>query len=102
MSLRPPKDAKASYQAAPFEPLKRIANELYWGNPEGTPSGHVTPWRGIVIVGCVMAKEPGALSEIFLRTGGAWSVDDKNPDVSRALAEQLRACADKLEREAGD
>lgn len=102
MRLRLPPGAKCSYREQPFEPLKRVANELYWGNPEGTPSGHVSPWRGVVVVGCIMAKGLGVAGEVFLRTGGAWSVDDKNPEVSRALAEQLRACADRLEREAGD
>lgn len=101
MNLKPPKDAREVHQTQPFEPLKRIANELYWGNPEGVPAGHISQWRGVVVIGCVLAKKPGAFGELFLKTGGAWTVDDKEPEVSRALAEQLRDAADRLEREAG-
>lgn len=38
---------------------------------------------------------------LVLRTGGAWTFDDKQPEVALALAEQLREAADALEREAG-
>lgn len=67
----------------------------------GPPATKVTMYRGVVIIGCVLAKKPDVAGELFLRTGGSWTFDDTQPEVARALAKQLRLAADTLEKEAG-
>lgn len=102
MSLKKPKNARGVMGINPFEECKAIAQTMYWGNPEGDPArGTPTKWRGAVVIGCVLAQKPGIDGELFLRTGGSWSIDDKQPEVAYALAAQLRATADALEKEAG-
>lgn len=103
MTLRLPKDAREVPGVDPWVELKKHVNELYWGDRErdGPPAAGVTAYRGVVVIGAVIAKEPGFAGELFLRTGGAWSFDDKQPEVALALAEQLREAADALERDAG-
>jgi hypothetical protein len=87
----------------PWVELKKHVNELYWGEREreGPGAGKETMFRGVAVIGCVLRQRNGIAGELFLNTGGAWAFDDKEPEVARALAEQLRAAADELEREAG-
>ena len=87
---------------SPWKELRKHVNELYWGDREceGPPAAKETAYRGIVVIGCVITQAPGIAGALELRTGGAWTWDDKEPEVARALAEQLRAAADALEREA--
>jgi hypothetical protein len=103
MTLRLPKDARKAPDAKPWEELQKHANELYWGDRErsGPPAAAVTPFRGVVLIGCVMAQRNDLAGELVLRTGGVFTFDDKQPEVARALAEQLRETADALDREAG-
>lgn len=103
MTLHLPKDARRVAGLDPWEELHKHVNELYWGDRErnGPPAAGVTPYRGVVIIGCVLAQKPDVAGELFLRTGGSWTYDDKQPEVARALAEQLREAADALERKAG-
>jgi hypothetical protein len=102
-SIRPPKDARRVSGVDPWKELHKHVNELYWGDRErdGPPAAKPTAYRGVVIVGCVIAQNPELGGEFMLKTGGSWTWDDKEPEVARALAEQLRAAADRLEREAG-
>lgn len=103
MTLRLPKDARKAPGLNPWEELHKHVNELYWGDRErnGPPAAGVTPYRGVVVIGAVIAVKPGVAGELVLKTGGSWTFDDKQPEVARALAEQLREAADALEREAG-
>lgn len=103
MTLRLPKEAREVAGLDPWEELHKHVNELYWGDRErnGPPAAGVTPYRGVAIVGCVLAKKGGVAGELSLRTGGSWTYDDTQPEVARALADQLRAAADALEKEAG-
>lgn len=103
MNLRLPKDAKRIPGLDPWQELGKHVNELYWGDRErtGPPAAGVTPYRGVVIVGCVMAQKPGIAGELYLRTGGAWTFDDTQPEVAKALAAALRDAADVLDREGG-
>ena len=89
--------------AAPWVECKKHANEMYWGDRDrdGPPAAKETMFRGAVVIGCVIMQKPGVAGQLFLRTGGAWTIDDKEPEVARALAQQLRATADALEKEAG-
>jgi hypothetical protein len=98
-----PKDAKRVTGAQPWREPHKHVNELYWGDREctGPPAAGVTPFRGVVLVGCVLAQRDDLAGELVLRTGGVFTFDDKQPEVARALAEQLRETADALEREAG-
>lgn len=102
MTLKKPKNAKGLVGINPFDECKAIAQTMYWGNPEGDPS-KVKPskWQGVVVIGCVLMQKPELDGELFLRTGGSWTINDQSPEVARALAEQLRETADALEREAG-
>ena len=103
MTLRLPKSPRAAPGFDPWRELKRHVNELYWGDRErdGPPAAKDTAFRGVVVLGCVIAQKPGIAGELVLRTGGAWTFDDKQPETAIALAEALRAAADSLEREAG-
>ncbi len=104
MVLRLPKNARELVGVNPFAELGAHVNELYWGDRErtGPPAAGPTPFRGVVVIGCILQKRPGVAGELSLVTGGSWTFDDQQPEVARALAEQLRAAADELEREAGD
>jgi hypothetical protein len=103
VTLRLPMKARRVAGVDPWKELHKHVNELYWGDRErsGPPAAGVTMYRGVVIVGCVLAQKPEVAGELFLRTGGSWTWDDKQPEVARALAEQLRLAADALEKEAG-
>lgn len=103
MTIRLPKDARQAPGVNPWEELHKHVNELYWGDREqsGPPAAKPTAYRGVVVIGCVIAQRPGFAGELSLETGGSWTFDDKQPEVARALAEQLRAAADALDREAG-
>ncbi len=103
MTLRLPKNARQVPGFEPWLELKKHVNELYWGDRErdGPPAAADTAYRGVVVLGCVIGQKPGFAGEIVLRTGGAWTFDDQEPEVARALAEALRDAADSLEREAG-
>lgn len=103
MSPRLPQDARRVAGAQPWLELKKHVNELYWGDRErdGPPAAKPTAYRGVVVIGCVIAEKPGLAGDLVLRTGGAWTFDDQQPEVAIALAEQLRAAADALEKEAG-
>lgn len=103
MSLHVPKNARGVAGVNPWKELRRHVNELYWGDRErtGPPAAKATIYRGVVVIGAVITGEPGLLGALSLRTGGAWTWDDKEPAVARALAEQLREAADALDREAG-
>lgn len=103
MTLRLPKNARQAPGADPWGECKKHCNEMYWGDRErdGPPAAKDTAFRGVVVIGCVIAQRPGLAGELVLRTGGAWTVDDTQPEVALALAEQLRETADRLEREAG-
>lgn len=101
--IRLPKNARPAPGFDPWKELRKHVNELYWGDRDrdGPPAVKPTAYRGVVIVGCVIARNPALAGELMLKTGGSWTWDDKQPEVARALAEQLRAAADQLEREAG-
>lgn len=103
MVIRPPKNMRKVPGLDPWVELRKHVNELYWGDRErdGPPAAKDTCYRGVVVLGCVIMQKPGIAGELVLTTGGAWTFDDKQPEVALALAEQLRAAADKLEREAG-
>lgn len=103
MTVRPPKDARRVAGAKPWAELQKHVNELYWGDREcsGPPAAKPTAYRGVVVIGCVIAEKPGFAGELFLTTGGSWTFDDQQPEVARALAAQLREAADALDREAG-
>lgn len=103
MRLRMPKNPHGVMGVNPWRELKKHVNELYWGDREcdGPPAAKETMYRGVVVIGCVITQDPGFAGELSLLTGGAWTWDDKEPEVARALAEQLRAAAEALEREAG-
>ncbi len=102
-SPRLPKDARRVSGLDPWKELHKHVNELYWGDRErdGPPAAKATAYRGVVIIGCVIAQNQELGGQLMLKTGGSWTWDDKEPEVARALAEQLRAAADALEREAG-
>jgi len=101
--IRLPKDARRVSGAQPWVELHKHVNELYWGDRDrdGPPAAKPTAFRGVVVIGCVVVQAPGVAGELALGTGCAWTWDDKNPEVARALAEQLREAADALDREAG-
>lgn len=101
--LRTPKNARQVPGLNPWLELKKHVNELYWGDRDrdGPPAAADTAYRGVVVIGAVIAQKPGVAGELVLRTGGAWTFDDKQPEVAKALAEQLREAADPLDREAG-
>jgi hypothetical protein len=101
VSLKKPPQARGVMGIDPWAECKKISLEMYWGNREGPPATKLTMFRGCVVVGCVLRQKPGIDGELFLSTGGSWTIDDKQPEVARALAEQLRATADQLEKEAG-
>jgi hypothetical protein len=103
MTIRMPKNGRGRPGFNPWEELHKHVNELYWGDRErsGPPAAKDTAYRGVVIIGCVIAQKNGVAEELVLRTGGSWTWDDKQPEVAIALAEQLREAADRLEREAG-
>jgi hypothetical protein len=103
VTLRMPKDARLAPGFDPWRELKKHVNELYWGDRErdGPPAAKNTAFRGVVVLGAVIAQKDEPGGELVLRTGGAWTFDDQQPEVARALAESLRAAADSLEREAG-
>lgn len=103
MTLHMPKNPRGVAGVNPWRELRKHVNELYWGDREceGPPAAKDTMYRGVVVVGAVITQEPGLAGVLSLHTGGAWTWDDKEPEVARALAEQLRAAADALEREAG-
>lgn len=102
MTLRLPKDARRAPGVNPWEELHKHVNELYWGDRERTgPPAKPTAYRGVVVIGCVITERNGFAGELALATGGSWTVDDQQPEVALALADQLRATADALEREAG-
>lgn len=103
MTLRLPKDARKAPESRPWEECRKHVNELYWGDRErtGPPAAKVTPFRAIAVIGCVLAQENTLAGELVLQTGGAWSFDDSQPEVAKALAEALRDAADALDREAG-
>lgn len=102
MTLKKPPKSRGVMGVDPWAKCKAIAQEMYWGNPEGDPAKvKPTIFRGAVVVGCVLAQKPGIDGELFLRTGGSWTIDDQQPEVALALAAQLRETADRLEREAG-
>jgi hypothetical protein len=103
VTLRLPKDARRVAGAKPWDELHKHVNELYWGDRErsGPPAAGVTPFRGVVVIGCVLAQRTDLAGELVLRTGGVFTFDDQQPEVARALAAQLREAADALEREAG-
>ena len=98
-----PKNGRQAPGSEPWIECKKHANEMYWGDREcdGPPAVKDTMFRGVVVIGCVLAQKAGIAGELVLQVGGAWAFDDKQPEVARALAAQLRATADKLEREAG-
>jgi len=102
MTLRLPSDARMVPGVDPWNELQKHVNELYWGDRErsGPPAAKATAYRGVVVIGCVLARKPGIAGGLVLSTGGAWTFDDHQPEVARALAEQLREAADALEREA--
>ncbi len=100
MSLKKPPKARGVMGVDPWVECKKISQEMYWGNPDGPPATKLTIFRGAVVVGCVLRQKPGIDGELFLSTGGAWTIDDKQPEVALALAKQLRATADALEKEA--
>jgi hypothetical protein len=97
-----PKHPRAVTGVHPWKELRKHVNELYWGDREcdGPPAAKDTMYRGVVVIGAVITQDPGFAGALSLCTGGAWTWDDKEPEVARALAEQLRAAADALEREA--
>lgn len=103
MPIRPPKNMRPVPGLDPWVELQKHANELYWGHREcvGPPAMKDTAYRAVAVLGCVIGQKPGIAGELVLRTGGAWTFDDQQPEVARALAEQLREAADALEREAG-
>ncbi len=103
MPLHLPKDARRLTGVKPWDELQKHVNELYWGDREcdGPPAAKPTAYRGVVVIGCVITVAPGLAGALELRTGGAWTFDDKEPEVARALAAQLREAADQLERDAG-
>ena len=102
MTLRMPKNPHGVVGVNPWNELKKHVNELYWGDREcaGPPAAKDTMYRGVVVIGCVITQDAGLAGVLSLRTGGAWTWDDQQPEVARALAEQLREAADALEREA--
>jgi hypothetical protein len=103
MNIRLPAKARGVMGVDPWLELKKHVNELYWGDRErdGPPAAKLTMFRGVVVIGAVIKQEPGIAGELYLGTGGAWTWDDKQPEIARALAEQLRLAADALEKEAG-
>jgi hypothetical protein len=101
MTLKKPPKARGVVGVDPWAECKKLSMTMYWGNPDGPPATKLTMFRGCVVIGCVMAQKPGIDGELCLRTGGSYTIDDKQPEVARALAEQLRETADALEREAG-
>jgi hypothetical protein len=103
MTLHLPKDARRVAGAKPWDELHKHVNELYWGDREcnGPPAVKPTAYRGVVVMGCVIVQKPGIAGDLVLATGGSWTFDDKEPEVARALAAQLREAADALDREAG-
>lgn len=99
MKYQLPKNAKARPGADPWRECKRVANWLYYGDAEiDDGPGEPTMFRGVVVVGVVLALDKDG--ETCARTGGVWTFDPKEPRYALALAEQLRATADRLEREA--
>lgn len=102
MNLRLPKNARRAPESKPWQECRKHVNELYWGDREreGPPAAKVTPFRAVAVIGCVMAAK-NLTGELVLQTGGAWSFDDSQPEVAKALAAALRAAADELDREAG-
>jgi hypothetical protein len=103
VTIKLPKDGREVHGAKPWTELQKHVNELYWGDREcaGPPAAKPTAYRGVCVIGVVIAKRPDFAGELELRTGGAWTFDDEQPEVARALAQQLRDAADALEREAG-
>lgn len=103
MPLRNPDKAREVPGADPWGECQKHVNEMYWGDRDcyGPPPAKDTMFRGVVVVGAVIGRKGGFAGELVLRTGGAWTFDDKQPEVAQALAEQLREVADALDREAG-
>lgn len=98
---RLPKDARRRPDAQPWRECKKAVNKLYYGdeNIDEGP-GKTSMFRGVVVVGCVLAApEPGG--DLIASTGGAYTYDPQEPRYALALAGQLRELADALEREAG-
>lgn len=103
MTIHMPKNPRGVVGVHPWKELRRHVNELYWGDRDcdGPPAAADTMYRGVVVIGAVITQAPGIAGVLQLRTGGAWTWDDKQPEVAHALAEQLREAADALDREAG-
>lgn len=60
-TLKLPKDARRAPGAKPWLELKKHVNELYWGDRErdGPPAAKPTAYRGVVVIGCVIAESRG-------------------------------------------
>jgi hypothetical protein len=98
---RLPKDARRRPDAKPWQECKKAVNKLYYGDENiDAPPGKDSMFRGVVVVGCVLAERTVG-GELVASTGGAYTFDPQEPGYALALAAQLRAMADALEREAG-
>lgn len=98
---RLPKDARRRPDSKPWVECKKAVNKLYYGdeNVDDGP-GKDSMFRGVVVVGCVLASpEPGG--ELVAVAGGAWVYDPNEPRYASVLAARLRLLADELDREAG-
>lgn len=80
--------------------LQKVCNKLYYGDENQTEGiGQRSMFRGVVAVGAVVVvPEPGG--EPVISVGASFTFDDSTPDFALALAEHLRAVADRLEKEA--
>lgn len=98
---RLPPNAKRRRDMHPWEECKKAAQRLYYGDENiSAPPGKASMFRGVVVVGAVLSvPEPGG--DPIITCGGSWTIDDKEPEYAKALADYLRDMADQLDREAG-
>src|SRR5688572_5800459 len=68
VTLRVPKDGRMVPGVDPWKELHKHVNELYWGDRDrdGPPAAKVTMFRGVVVIGCVLAKRNEVAGELFL------------------------------------
>ena len=98
---RLPKNARRRPDAKPWTECKKAVNKLFYGDESiDAPPGKDSMFRGVVVVGCVLA-EPTLGGEMVATAGGAWAYDTQEPRYALVLAARLRLLADELEREAG-
>lgn len=99
--IRLPPNTRRRANQFPGEELKKACNKLYYGDENiSEPPGKDSMFRGVVVVGAVLAvPEPGG--DPVVTCGGLWTVDPTEPEYCRMLANYLRELADTLEREAG-